>query len=264
MNTFSGQVLIVEDEVNIREGLRDILLKDGHSVIGVGSGEEALTLLDTTDFEVAIVDIRMPGLSGIDLLQTIRDRWQHICVIILTGHGDLESAMAAIKAGAHDYLLKPAQPDTIRRTVVEALKISRRQKEQAHLLASLRTSLNRLDGMTAETPSKTPPSPDTHLLKIGDLHIDLRSHQVHRNSRPIHLSPTEFKVLTTLASYKDEVVEYTTLAQLSLGYEAALWEAKELLKRHIFSLRHKIEPDPNSPRYILNVRGVGYRLASPD
>ncbi|MFQ5612026.1 MAG: response regulator transcription factor [Anaerolineae bacterium] len=263
MNAVSGQVLIVEDEVNIRAGLRDILAKDGHTVTGVGSGEEALVALSSADYDVALVDIRMPGMSGIELLQATRERWQHLAVIILTGHGDLESAMAAVKAGAHDYLLKPARPDAIRQTVIEAIAVSRRRRERTQLLATLRTSLDRLDGIAPEPTSQAQPAPDGRLLQVGDLHIDLRAHEVRRDGEAIHLSPSEFKLLAALASRPGEVVDYSTLARLSLGYEAELWEAKELIKRHVFTVRHKIEPDPASPRYLLNVRGVGYRLAAP-
>ncbi|MCP4362575.1 MAG: response regulator transcription factor [Chloroflexi bacterium] len=264
MNTISGRVLIVDDEVNIRGGLRDVLIKDGHGVTDVGSGEEALVTLASATYDVALVDIRMPGISGIELLQTIRERRPHLAVIILTGHGGLESAMAAIKAGAHDYLLKPAQPKIIRQTVIEAIASSRRHREQAHLVESLRTSLTRFDDIVAEEPAHNSTStPDMHSLGVGDLHIDLHTHEMRRNGNPVHLSPTEFKLLVALASHPNDVVDYVTLAQLSLGYEPSLWEAKELIKRHVSAVRHKIEPDPTAPRYLLNVRGVGYRLTAP-
>ena len=88
--------------------------------------------------------------------------------------------------------------------------------------------------------------------------------QVRRGDKIISLSPTEFQLLATLAGRAGEVIDYMTLVQMSLDYEAEPWEAKELIKRHIFTLRKKLEPEPSSPRYILNVRGVGYRLASSE
>lgn len=263
MNTITGRVLIAEDEVNIRAGLRDILGKDGHIVTDVGSGEEALATLASGACDVAIVDIRMPGMSGIELMQALRARWREMAVIILTGHGDLESAIAAVKAGAHDYLIKPAQPDTIRQAVLEAVAASRRRKKQAQLLASLRAGLSSLDDLADETIHNPAPSPAARLVDIGDLHIDLRSHQVYRDGRQVHLSPTEFKLLVILATRPGEVSDYVTLARLGLDYDTELWEAKELVKRHVFAMRQKIEPDPASPRYLLNVRGVGYRLTFP-
>lgn len=264
MNTDSGRVLIVDDEVNIRTGLRDVLVKDGHTVTDAGSGEEALAILESLVCDVAIVDIRMPGMSGIELLEAIRNRWPHLAVIMLTGHGTLESAIVAVKAGAHDYLLKPTRPEAIRQSLVAAVALSRRRKAEAQLLEAIRAGLERLDGTAESQTSEAPSTADTRQLEIGDLHIDLRSHQVRRDGTPVHLSPSEFRLLVALASRPGEAVDYAALVQLSLGYEAELWEAKELIKRHIFALRHKIEPNPASPCYVLNVRGVGYRLASPN
>ena len=264
METYSGRIVIAEDEDNIRAGLRDVLGKDGHVVMDVGSGEAALAALTANPFDTAIVDIRMPGMSGIELLQSIRARWEHVAVIILTGHGDLDSAMAAVKAGAHDYLLKPAQPETIRRTVLEAVKMSRRRKKQTQLIEAMRSGLAGMDDPPDDAANDSTASAGRRPLVIGDLYLDLRAHELFQSGRAIHLSPTEFKLLAVLASQPNEVVDYPTLARLSLGYVTTLWEAKELIKRHVSAIRRKIEPDPASPHYILNVRGVGYRLAASD
>jgi len=112
-----GKFLIVDDETNIRTGLKAILTRDGHQVMDVGSAEEALPVLETFPCEVTIVDIRMPGMSGLDLLNKIRTRWPAVAIILLTGHGTLETAMRAVKEGAHDYRIKPAQPEAIRQAV---------------------------------------------------------------------------------------------------------------------------------------------------
>lgn len=264
MEAISGRILIVEDEVNIRRGLRDLLTRDGHAVADAGSGEAALATLAQADHDLAIVDIRLPGMSGIELLQAIRRRWPHLAVVILTGHGDLASAMAAIKAGAHDYLLKPAQPDAIRQTVSEAVAVSRRRRERAHLLESLRSGLDRLDAVAGPPAVTTAAAGGARRLGIGDLQIDLSTHEVRRGEEDIHLSPSEFRLLVALASRPGDVIDYTTLVKVSLGYETAAWEARELIKRHVFALRQKLEPDPAAPRYLLNVRGVGYRLCQPE
>jgi DNA-binding response OmpR family regulator len=263
MNDISGRILIVDDEVNIRHGLRAVLAKDGHIIKEAGSAEEALSLLKSFECEVAVVDIQMPGESGIELLEQVRARWAHISVIMLTGHGTLESAMAAVKAGAHDYLLKPAQADDIRRTVAGALTMSRRQREQDLLLDSLRTGLQRLGELPASQAPVVEGRDAVRQLVFGELHINLQSHEVRHRNEPIPLTPSEFKLLVTLATRAGEVIDYGSLVRLSLDYDAETWEAKELIKRHIFALRRKIEPDPKSPEYILNVRGVGYRFASP-
>ena len=104
---------------------------------------------------------------------------------------------------------------------------------------------------------------DRRPIVIGDLEIELQAHEVRQGGSPIALTPSEFQLLVALATHPGEVLDYVTLVRLSLDYEAEPWEAKELIKRHVFSLRQKIEPKPASPQYILNVRGVGYRLVSP-
>jgi DNA-binding response OmpR family regulator len=260
-----GKILIVDDETNIRTGLKAILTRDGHQVMDVGSAEEALPVLEAFPCEAAIVDIRMPGMSGVDLLHEIKARWPAVAVILLTGHGTLESAMQAVKEGAHDYLLKPAQPDAIRQAVVSALAASRVRREETFLFQSLRTSLERLEQLPAEPgqPAGGPGARSARTITAGDLHIDLAAYEVRRGDQLISLTPSEFQLLVSLASRPGEAIDYVTLVQLTLEYEAEPWEAKELIKRHVFALRQKIEPEPSSPRYILNVRGIGYRLAIP-
>ncbi len=261
-----GKILIVDDEANIRRGLRAILIKDGHAVQDVASAQEALPILETFPCEVAIVDIRMPGMTGDQLLPEIRARWPAVSVILLTGHGTLETAMMAVKEGAFDYLLKPAQADEIRQAVASALVAARQAKEQDQLFTTIRGSLERMDQLPASERSMQSAAvtelEEKRYLNAGDLVIDLHAYEVRRDGEPIALTPSEFQLLVALASRTGQVIDYITLVRLSLDYDAESWEAKELIKRHIFSLRQKIEPEPSAPRYILNVRGIGYRLAS--
>ena len=259
-----GAILIVDDEAAIRQGLTAVLTRDGHQVTAASGVDEALAALASGAFEAAIVDIRMPGRSGIELLREIKERQPATAVILLTGQGTLETAMAAIQAGAADYLLKPAQPAPIRRTVNEALRSARRDQQQAHLLQTLRSGLNALDTLPAAGPSPSGPS-DTavsSVQKVGELQINRPAHRVTVNDRHVPLTPAEYRVLLVLADHPGEVVDYLALVRRALGYDAELWEAKELIKRHIFAMRQKLEPDPAHPRLILNVRAVGYRLAA--
>jgi DNA-binding response OmpR family regulator len=257
-----GRVLIVEDEDYIRSGLREILSSQGHEVDEAASGEEALEAFRRTYFDVAIVDIRMPGISGIEVLENIHAHWPTTAVIMLTGHATLETAMAAVRAGAYDYFLKPAQPSTIRQIVLEAAAEARRRREEARLMEIIRASLARMDQLPNDREQSVG-ADQSRSLQVGDLDIDVRAHTVEKRGESIHLSPTEFKLLATLAGRLGDAIDYGDLVALSLGYEVEPWEAKELIKRHVYSLRQKIEPDPSRPRYVLNVRGVGYRLASP-
>lgn len=257
---FPGKILLVDDEANIREGLKAILQQDGHEVQDVGSGDAALALLPTFAAEVAVLDIRMAGMTGTELLTAVKSQWPHVAVIMLTGHGTLETAITAVKEGAFDYLLKPAKPDTIRDAISRALTDSRRQREQASLLDTLQVGLQRLQQLPASSPLSQSPEPPSPLLQIGDLEINRAAYEVHCQGKVLSLTPTEYQVLLTLAEQNGAVVDYVTLVKVALEYEAEPWEAKELIKRHIYTLRQKVETRPKAPQMIRNVRGVGYRL----
>lgn len=258
---FPGKILLVDDEANIRQGLKAILQKDGHEVQDVATAKAALSLLPSFAPEVAVLDIRLPGMQGTELLTEVKTQWPHTAVILLTGHGRLESAVTAVKEGAFDYLMKPAKPNAIREVVSRALTEARRQREQAALLDTLQVGLQRLQQLptssgTNQPAAKAPPTQ----LHIGDLVINRAAYEVRRKDETLALTPAEYQLLLTLAEQAGAVVDYVTLVKVTLDYEAEPWEAKELIKRHIYTLRQKVEWQPERPRMILNVRGVGYRL----
>jgi two-component system nitrogen regulation response regulator NtrX len=132
-----GKILLVDDETNIREGLKAILQKDGHEVRDVASADAALILLSTYEAEAAVLDIRMSGMTGTELLSALRAKRPNLAIVMLTGYGTLETAMTAVKEGAFDYLLKPAKPDALRDVIMRALTQTRRQREQSTLLETL-------------------------------------------------------------------------------------------------------------------------------
>ncbi|MBK8903164.1 MAG: response regulator transcription factor [Anaerolineaceae bacterium] len=259
---FSGKILLVDDETNIRDGLKAILQKDGHEVRGAASAAEAMDTLTYFDAETAVLDIHMPGMSGTELLTALKARKPHLAVVMLTGHGTLETAMTAVKEGAFDYLLKPAKPDTPRDVVNRALIEARRQREQATLLETLQVGLLRLQQLPGTSPSYSAQTAETNLLIKGALEINRATYQVRCAGQALALTPTEYSLLLALAEQDGAVIDYVTLTRVVLDYAAEPWEAKELIKRHIYTLRHKLEPQPEQPQFILNVRGVGYRLAA--
>jgi DNA-binding response OmpR family regulator len=158
-------------------------------------------------------------------------------VVILTAHGSLESAMAAIREGVDGYLLKPVEPDEVRRAVQEAL--------------DRRRSLARLGGAGKEG----------HILQRGPFSVDLTKHLITLDGQPLELTSREFKLLVHLMENAHRVVSPRELVQVVGQYEAEdLYEARQIVKWYIHRLRRKVETDPSSPRYVLNVRGVGYRF----
>jgi DNA-binding response OmpR family regulator len=254
-----AKILVVDDEPAIRSGLATILETANYRVEAVESGESALATLEQRDFDLALLDIRMPGMSGVELMQHIKERWPHIAVILLTGYGSLDSAIAAVRAGAADYLLKPSGAETIRDSVAQALKRTVHERQREELIERLREGLSRIDDSF-----RTSTADAGRMLEIGDLSLDERRHEARRGDESLDLTPTEFDLLAYLMRNPERAIGHQELVREVQGYEAEVWEARELIKYHIHTLRQKVEPDPSAPHYIHTVRGVGYKLALAD
>jgi DNA-binding response OmpR family regulator len=228
--------LVVDDEEKIRFFLSETLHRAGHVVVTASSGEEALDRLREIPFDLIMLDLRLGGrVDGLRVLEAVRWRWPQTVVIILTGHGSLESAMAAIREGVDGYLLKPVEPQEVRQAVREALE--RREK-----LAC-------------------PQEVEEDMLQRGPFSVDLNKHLATRDGQPLELTPQEFKLLVHLMQKAPGVTSPEELVRVVRGYEPEyLYEAREIIKWYVHRLRCKVEPDPSKPRYIQNVRGVGYRF----
>jgi len=233
-----NHTLVVDDDEGVRFFLEETLRRDGHIVVAASSGEEALDRMRDTFFDLVMLDLKLSGrVDGLRVLEAVRWRWPETVVVILTAHGSLESAMAAIREGVDGYLLKPAEPDEVRKTVQEAL--------------DRRRNLARLEAAGQEE----------HVLQRGLFSVDLTRHLITLDGRPLELTSREFKLLVHLMQNAHRVVSPRELVQVVGQYEAEdLYEARQIVKWYIHRLRRKVEPDPSSPRYVLNVRGVGYRF----
>ena len=237
----SIQALIVDDEAGVRFFVERALRRAGYSVATAASGEEALGHLRETPFDLLVLDLRLGGqVNGQRVLEAVRWRWPETAVVILTAHGSLESALDAIREGVDGYLLKPV--------------------EAAELLTTVQTALAR------RRPSAPPAEPPRRSVwRWRDLTIDLDKHQAARGDQPLPLTPNEFRVLAHLMQKAPQVVSPQELVQAALGYECQdRREARAIIKWYIHRLRRKVEPDPAHPRYILNVRGVGYMLGEAE
>jgi len=233
------QTLVVDDEEKIRLFLTKTLEREGHIVTAVGSGEEALELLQNKAFDLSILDLKLGGrVDGQRVLEAIRWRWPASVVIIMTAHGSLESAVDAIQEGVDGYLLKPVRPAEVRRAVEEAYYRRKKLLESVQYLQ------------------------EGHLLKRGPFIVDLERHKVTIDDKSIDLSPSDFSLLVHLIQNAPRVLGPKELVRIVRDYEPEhMHEAREVIKWYIHRLRHKVEPDPANPQYILNVRGVGYRIA---
>lgn len=233
----STHTLIVDDEPSIRFFLEKALQRSGHTVETASSGEEALERLKDMSFDLVMLDLKLGGrIDGLRVLEAVRWRWPETVVVILTAHGSLESAMAAIREGVDGYLLKPVEAAEVRQAVEEALE--------------RRRSLARIEG-----------EKEGHLLQRGPFLIDLKRHLVTLDGEPLELTPREFSLLVHLVQNGHRVISPKELVRVVGQYEVEdMHEARQIVKWYVHRLRRKVEPDPASPCYILNVRGVGYRF----
>jgi DNA-binding response OmpR family regulator len=253
-----AKILVVDDEPAIRSGLSAILQTAGYSVTAVASGEAALQHLEEHSTDLALLDIRMPGMSGVELMQQIKGRWPRVAIILLTGYASVDSAVAAVRAGADDYLTKPSRAETIKSSVARALDRRAETGRRDEFLRQLREGLNQLDA--GDEPTGIAP---VAILQVGDLRVDLTRHEAQRGDEALLLTPTEFDLLTYLMRNAGRAISHQELVREVQGYETELWEAREITKYHIYALRQKLEPDPSAPQYIHTVRGIGYKLSPP-
>jgi DNA-binding response OmpR family regulator len=233
------QTLIVEDDDGVRFFLAGALSQKGHHVVEASSGEEALAFLRDTAFDLALLDLRLGGREdGLRVLQAISWRWPQTAVMILTGHGTLESAREAIREGVDAYLLKPVTAEELCQAVNEVLE--KRQQE-----------------VVSARPLDLPRDPSR--LRRGDFSVDLESQRVTLDGQLLDLTSYEYELLVYLMENDDRPVPPPELVEVVRGYECDnLQEARDIIKWYIYRLRSKVEPKPSTPRHILNVRGAGY------
>jgi DNA-binding response OmpR family regulator len=223
-------VLLVEDEPKIVQLARDYLERGGFNVLAASDGEAALATFRSDRPDLAVLDLGLPGMDGLDVLRSLR-RESNAPVIILTARGEESDRLIGLELGADDYMVKPFSP-----------------KE---LVARVRAVLRRAEGA---------PAAGTDLIHAGDLELDVPKMRLKVDSDPVEVTPTEFQLLAAMARQPGRIF---TRAQLLESVHGIAFESYErAIDTHIKNLRRKIEPDPRQPRYILTVYGgVGYRMA---
>lgn len=265
----SEKILVVEDEKNILFFLERMLVKSGYEITTVSSGEAALDLIQPERFDLAILDLNLgQGISGMDVLACFREQSPTTSIILLTGNGTLETAIEALRQGAHDYLLKPAMAEEIRKSVRAGLE-KKRQREQMHeresvltqLEQNLEESLKKLRG-SAVLPSMTETNDvnqeENRYLRHGPVEVDLPRRLVTINGRNINLSPTEYDLLLYLLRESPRIVPAQELVRQIQGYSLEQSEAGAITRTHIYRLRQKIKEIAPGRQIIRTVRGVGY------
>lgn len=255
-----ARLLVVDDESNIRLTLSAILNRSGYAVTTAASGEEAISLLDQQPFDLMLVDLKMSGVDGMHVVTAARARRLDITVIVLTGHGSLDTAVEGLHLGIFDYLLKTSDPSRVLDRVHAGLEDRWQRQRQQNLISVVSAAVQDLHSTPPVEIEHQPPPGVERLIAIGDLQLDSWHQVATLDGRSLALTPTEFRVLLCLAEHVGQMLSYSRLVRCAQGYEASELEASELIKPHIHHLRQKIEPDPSAPRYLLNVRGKGYML----
>jgi DNA-binding response OmpR family regulator len=269
MNT-PATILIVDDEDAIRLSLEELLTRDGYQVLAVESGERALTYIVSQQFDLALLDLRMKGISGMDVLAALRERALDTAVIVLTAHGSMETAIDALRQGAHDYLLKPCDAASLRESVRTALlKREREQRQRALLLQveqNLTASLEEIRAAVVRPlPGREPvtaeaPPPAVGSRQKGGLVVDVAQHMLTLDGHSLELSPTEFSLLAYLAEKAPNVVSAQELVLHVQGYDCDRFEAGEIVRHHIHRIRQKAKSSAGRTEFIRTIRGVGYAL----
>jgi len=270
--TTAAHILVVDDEAGVRFFLEQLLERDGHQVVAVESGEAALERIATQEFDLVLVDLRLQGIGGMDVLAVVRDTAPDTPVIVLTAYASLESAMEALRQGAHDYLFKPSQVVEVRESVRTALLKRQAALQQRRLLTQLTQHLTgapEKPTTSAATPSPVS-GPPTHTANLaenqarfsqqGGLIVDMMRHVITLDGHMLELSPTEFALLAYLCSETPRVIPAQELVHAVQGYDCEPWEARETLRYHIHRIRQKVRHATDRADIVRTVRGVGYTL----
>jgi len=265
MRTTSGSILVIDDEANLRKTLTRILQKIGCTVTNAAKGTEGIKILSNARFDLIFLDLRLPDIHGIELLRQIRQLDQQVSVIVLTGHGSINSAVEALHLDATDYLLKPINPEIlINRTIeiLDKIKKDRRKKEIQEEISRLQAELATIDSDYRDLNTIEKPQDDTRYINLGRLQLDVQTHQAILDATFLDIPPSSFEYLVVLARHTPDVVSYQNLVREAQGYDADYTEARNLTRWHIHVLRQALENDSNSPKFIFNKRGEGYLLSS--
>ena len=237
-----SNILIVDDEPVARQSLMDILKLEGYHVMALPNGQAAVEHVRTHPVDLMIVDMRMPGMSGLEVVQVVNQVSPETEVILLTAYGSTDSAIQALRLRIHDYLLKPASPTQVIQSVKKGL--------------ARRSAKLRIKSGTVETV-ETDDAIQEFVFKDGTV-VDLSRRQIRYRNKTEHLTPAEGRLLQILMRNDGKVFSHRELVLLVQGYDTSQREAPEILRPLVSRLRHKLEQFPALAERVSSVRGTGY------
>ncbi len=222
-------VLVIEDEAPIRRFLRASLESQGLKMLEAAAGQEGLLLATSYKPDVLLLDLGLPDIDGLEIIRRIRD-WSAMPIIILSARGKDADKIAALDAGADDYLTKPFSV--------------------GELIARIRVALRHT--------AKAQQAAERPVFQAGDLRVDFTKRQVCVRDVEVHLTPIEYNLLAVLVRYAGRVVTHRQLLKEVWGAHST--EQSHYLRIYMHQLRRKLESDPAKPEFLLTEPGVGYRL----
>jgi two-component system KDP operon response regulator KdpE len=224
-------VVLIEDEPQIRRFLRATLTSQGYRLFEATTGADGLVEVGSRLPDVVVVDLGLPDMDGLQVIRRLRE-WSAVPIIVLSALGQEQDKVAALDAGADDYVSKPFGA--------------------GELLARIRVALRHTTGASREGGEAS--------FKVGDLQVDLVRRHVALGAREIRLTPIEYKLLTTLVRHAGKVITHQQLLREVWGPTHT--DQPHYVRVYMAHLRHKLEAEPARPRYLLTEPGVGYRLAA--
>ncbi|MFD0588992.1 response regulator transcription factor [Paenibacillus sp. GCM10027627] len=237
----SGHLLLIEDDASISEMVEGYLSKEGYRMTTVQDGGEALDVFAEGEYDLVLLDLMLPHVNGLDLLQRIRERSRVPILIISAKDGEVDKALG-LRFGADDYIAKP----------FSLLELS------ARVSASIRRATQYASESAPAAPESSVASPSNVLLTKGELALDPDNFTVTKRGEEIKLTAKEFHILKLFLQNPTRV--YTKAMLYQLVWNEEYYGDENVINVHMRRLREKIEDDPSAPRYIRTLWGIGYRL----
>ncbi len=241
-----SNILVVDDENVARQSLTDILKLEGYNVASASNGQAAVEYVRAHPVDLMIVDLRMPGMDGLEVVQVVNQMAPDTEVVLLTAFASTNSAVQALRLRIHDYLIKPAAPAQVIASVKKGL--------------ARRTAKLQVKSGAAES-AEIDETAIEHKLKDGTI-VDLSRRQIRSGKKVEHLTPAEGRLLHILMENPEKVFSHRELVLLVQGYDTSQREAPEILRPLVSRLRHKLEKFPALSERVASVRGTGYLYES--
>ena len=250
------KILLVSDDQTVQKSLASILQEDGYEVATAVDGQTALEILETGEIDAALVALGLPEMNGIEVLRRAGEVSPGTKIILIAEKGSTESMIEAIRHRAHDYFLKPFDPQEIQSSITRALMQRSKEKRTRIFVEQLENTLGQMKDELGYTD--IPKVPQQIISLPGNVSLDLNRRDLWCGPTRERLTPTEGKLMGIFVKNWGRVMTHTNLVFLLQGYEVDAIEAPEILRPLISRLRKKLASFPQGKKWIVSVRGKGY------